>query len=260
VNPPTPERIVADWAALDRRGLLRAAGVLVAAGVLPTGCGGIPRGLAPPPDPPLAVLSPRGYATFQAFAMRLAGPRVAAAIAAGSLDPAAAADAWSVRLPAVGAALGQGLALLEWGVWPVLPKWATFTALAPTAQDRVIEDLQRSRWAWKRDLYKGLKSLATLAVFTAPAARPLVGFPGPFDAEGIAAAMADLEEEPPSPRRARCGPCGAGSTSCRSGSARACGCRCASTAARPWSPRWTTRSSCRPPTSQRCPASSTPAW
>src|SRR5690606_7934629 len=132
------ETVEADWAALDRRGLLRAAGVLAAAGLLPTGCGGVPPALAPPPGRVLHALSTRGYATFQAFAMRLAGPRGAAAIAGGSLDPAGAADGWVARLPALGDALGQGLALLEWGVWPLLPKLRPFTSLDPVGQDRVM--------------------------------------------------------------------------------------------------------------------------
>jgi hypothetical protein len=188
-------------ATLDRRAFLRSVAVLAAAGLVPAGCGGVPPALAPAPDRALLALSPRAYATFQAFAMRLAGPRAAAAIAAGALDPAGAADAWVARLPALGGALGQGLALLEWGVWPLLPKLRPFTGLDPGAQDRVIGNLQRSRLAVKRDLYRGLKSLATLGVFSAPAARSLVGFPGPFDGPGIAMAMSELEEEPPAAPR-----------------------------------------------------------
>jgi len=246
-------------AALDRRAFLRLAGALAAAGLLPAGCGGVPPALAPPPGRALRALSPRGYATFQAFAMRLAGPRVAAAVEARVLDPAGAADAWVARLPALGTALGQGLALLEWGVWPVLPKLGTFTGLAPEEQDRVIGNLQQSRFDVKRDLYRGLKSLATLVVYAAPATRPLVGFPGPFDAAGIAIAMSDLEEEPPSPLPPRCGRSARASTSCRPASGRACASRCASTAARSWWRRWTTRCSCRPRTSPPCRASSTRA-
>lgn len=246
--------------ALDRRGFLRLTGALAAAGLLPAGCGGAPPGLAPPAGLELRVLSPRGYATFQAFAMRLAGPRVAAAIEARELDPAGAADAWVARLPALGEALGQGLALLEWGVWPLLPKLGTFTGLGPEGQDRVIGNLLRSRASVKRDLYKGLKSLATLVVFTAPAVHPLVGFPGPFDSAGIATAMDDLAgEEPPSPPPPRCGCCVRVSSSSARASARACTSRCASTGARRSSPRWTTRSSCRRPTWRRCRASSTRA-
>jgi hypothetical protein len=247
-------------AALDRRGFLRLAGGLAALGVLPAGCGGVPPALAPPPDRALLVLSPRGYATFQAFAMALTGPRAAAAIAARELDPGAAADAWVARLPALGGALGQGLALLEWGVWPLLPKWAPFTRLDPTGRERVLQDLQRSRLDLKRDLYKGLKSLATLAVYAHPAAHRLTGFPGPFDAAGIALAMAELEEEPPSPRLPACTRCGPACSSCPSASGRGCACPCARTAARRWSRRWTTTSSCRPPTSPRCPGSWTRAW
>jgi len=244
-------------AALDRRAFLRLTGALAATGLLPAGCGGVAPELAPPTE--LQALSPRGYATFQAFAMALAGPRAAAAIAARELDPAAAADAWVARLPALGAALGQGLALLEWGVWPLLPKWAPFTGLDLAGRERVLEDLQRSRLAVKRDLYKGLKSLATLAVYAQPAARRLTGFPGPFDAAGIATAMADLQEEPPSPRPRPCTRSAPACTSCPSASDRACGCPCACTAARRWSARWTTTSSCRRPTSPPCPGSWTRA-
>jgi hypothetical protein len=176
-------------ASLDRRGFLRLAGALAATGLLPTGCGGVPPELAPPAGLRLAVLSPRAYATLQAFALRLVGPRAAAAIRVGRLDPAAAADAWVARLPALAAPLGQGLWLLEWAVRPLLPKWRPFTALDTGAQDLVLEDLSRSRMDAKRDLYKGLRSLVMVGVYAQPAARELVGHPGPFDAEGIREAM-----------------------------------------------------------------------
>lgn len=176
-------------ARLDRRAFLRLAGLATAAGVLPVGCGALPPALAPPPGLPLAVLSPRAYATFQAFALRLVGPACGALIVERRIDPAAAADAWIARLPALAGALGQGLAVLEWAVWPLLPKLAPFTSLAPDAQDRVLENLLRSRVALKRDLYRGLKSLATLTVYTQPAVRSRLGHPGPFSAEGIRAAM-----------------------------------------------------------------------
>lgn len=180
-------------ARLDRRAFLRLAGGLVAAGLLPSGCGDVSGHgavvLAPPNDLRLQALSPRGYATFQAFAMRLAGPRAAAAIAAKALDPAAAADRWVARLPALAGALGDGLALLEWGVWPLLPKLRPFTNLEVAEQDQVIDDLMRSRLNLKRDLHRGLKSLATLVVYSDPASRAWVGHPGPFDAAGIRAAM-----------------------------------------------------------------------
>jgi hypothetical protein len=259
VSAPEPHDVEQALAALDRRAFLRLAGGLAAAGLLPAGCGGVPPALAPPPGHALRALSPRGYATFQAYAMRLLGPRVAAAITAGELDAAGAADAWVARQPALAAVLGRGLVLLEWGVWPLLPKGAPFTALDLAGQDRVIENLQRSRLSLKRDLYKGLKSLASLAVYTQPAAHRLVGYPGPFAAAGIAAAMADFEEEPPSPRPRACPRCAPACTSCPSASARACGSRCASTAARSWSAQWTTTSSRRPRTSPPCPGSWTRA-
>jgi hypothetical protein len=176
-------------AALDRRAFLRLAGAAAAAGLLPAGCGGVPEVLLPPPGLALRVLSPRSYATFQAAALRLAGPRSAVLVGTGALDPAATADAWLARTPALGAALGQGLALLEWGIWPLVAKLRPFTSLDGEAQDHTLEDLMRSHMDVKRDLFKGLKSLAMLAVYARAAARPLVGYPGPFDRVGIEAAM-----------------------------------------------------------------------
>lgn len=191
--PPASPEAAEALASLDRRTFLRFAGVVVGAGLLPTGCGGLPAELTPPADRPLAVLTPRGFASFQAFAMRLAGPRVRAGIAAGALDPASAADAWIARQPALGAALGQGLALLEWGLWPLLPKWRPFSALDGRGQDRVLADLAASSWGWKRDLYRGLKSLASVVVYGDPAVRRLLDFPAPFDAEGVRRAMAPFD-------------------------------------------------------------------
>lgn len=181
-------------APLDRRTFLRLAGFVVGYGLLPTGCGGLPSALIPPADRPLAMLTPRGYATFQAFAMQLAGPRVAAGIADGTLAPASAADAWIARQPALGAALGQGLALLEWGVWPLLPKWRPFSALTERGRDRVLADLASSSWGWKRDLYRGLKSLASVVLYTDPSVRGLLALPAPFDAQGVQLAMAPFED------------------------------------------------------------------
>ena len=189
-NAPSPPASLEEaLAGLDRRAFLRLAAGLTAAGLLPTGCGGVPEALAPPPGLRLQVLSPRGYATLQAAVLRLVGSRAAGLVRAGRLDPAAAANGWLGRAPPLGAALGQGLVLLEWGMWPLLPKLRPFTRLDGAAQDRVLEDLMRSPWDLKRDLFKGLKSIAMLAVYSAAAVRPLVGHPGPFDRVGIATAM-----------------------------------------------------------------------
>jgi hypothetical protein len=179
----------ASLAALDRRAFLRLAAVAAGTGLLPTGCGGVPPVLAPPPDAVLGVLSPRAYATFQAVAMRCVGPRGAEAIQARRIDPARAADLWVARLPALAGPLVQGLWMLEWGVAPLVAKWRPFTALDGAGQDRVLEDLMRSRLDLKRDLFKGLKSLSMLVTYSTPASRALDGYPGPFDAAGIRAAM-----------------------------------------------------------------------
>lgn len=192
--PPRSKDATEALAALDRRAFLRLAGVVVGAGLLPTGCGDLPVALTAPADRSLAVLTPRGFATFQAFAMRLVGPRVRAGIVAGTLAPAAAADAWIARQPAIGGALGQGLALLEWGTWPLLPKWRPFSGLEGPEQDRVLADLAASSWGWKRDLFRGLKSLVAVVVYGDPAVRGLLDLPAPFDAEGVRRAMAPFEE------------------------------------------------------------------
>ncbi len=183
------------FARLDRRGFLRLAGVAIGAGLLPAGCGGVPDELRPPPGLALASFSPRGYATFRAVAMRMVGPLGAAVIRAGTCDPAHAADQWARRVPALAGPLVQGLWLLEWGVAPLVTKWRPFTALDGAAQDRVLEDLMRSRLDLKRDLFKGVRSLALLTYYADPASRAAIGHPGPFDAAGIAVAMSDLESE-----------------------------------------------------------------
>jgi hypothetical protein len=174
---------------LDRRGFLRFAGALAATGMLPSGCGGAPSELNPPAEVDLQVLSPRSYATFQAVAMRCVGPRGAEAIRGGRIDPARAADLWVARLPALAGPLVQALWVLEWGVAPLVAKWRPFTALDGVGQDRVLEDLMRSRLDLKRDLFKGLKSLSMLTFYSDPASRSLDGYPGALDAPGIVAAM-----------------------------------------------------------------------
>jgi hypothetical protein len=190
----------AHLARLDRRGFLRLAGAIAATGVLPTGCADPAPELRPPPDAVLGVLSPRAYATFQAVALRQVGPRgaevIRAGIRSGRLDPARDADAWIARVPALAGPLQQGLWLLEWGISPLVAKWRPFTALDGAAQDRVLEDLMRSRLDLKRDLFKGLKSLVMLTFYSNAASREVSGHPGPFDAAGIALAMADLGDAP----------------------------------------------------------------
>jgi hypothetical protein len=197
MNEPTelPEDVSAPFARASRRRFLQLAGVAAATGLLPAGCRGVPAELAPPPGLVLGVLSPRGYATFRAVAMRMVGPRGAEAVRAGSIDPARAADQWALRVPALAGPLAQGLWLLEWGVAPLVAKWRPFTALDGATQDRVLDDLMRSRLDLKRDLFKGLRSLALLTYYAEPASRAAIGQPAPFDAAGIATAMADLDDE-----------------------------------------------------------------
>lgn len=185
----------AAFARLDRRAFLRIGGLAMAAGFVPTGCGNVPPDLRPPPGLALARFSPRSYATFQAVAMRIVGPNGSEAIRARRIDPARAADEWAVRVPALAGPLLQGLGVLEWGVAPLVAKWRPFTALDGAAQDRVLEDLMRSRLGLKRDLFRGLRSLALLTFYSDAESRSALGHPGPLDAAGIALAMADFADE-----------------------------------------------------------------
>jgi hypothetical protein len=168
-------------APLDRRGFLRLAGLALAAGLAPSGCArALPEWMRPPATAPLRVLSARSYAVLAAASARLVGGEGAAWIAAGRVRPAATADAWLAGVPALAGPLSQGLALLEWGVVPLLGKLRPFTALRPAAQDAVLAELLHSRLALKRDLFRGLRSVAYLTFYADPAVRPLIGHPGPF--------------------------------------------------------------------------------
>jgi hypothetical protein len=171
-------------AALDRRTFLQLAGLGAALGLLPTACGGAPRGLAPPPDLVLEALSPRTYATFGAATARLVGPEGARAIADGSLEPARRAEGWLRTLPGVAPLLQQALLVLEFAPYPLLPKLRPFSQLPGTAQDDVLTDLMGSRFAWKRAVFGGVRGFAMLTYYSDPGSRSLTGYPGPFGGPG----------------------------------------------------------------------------
>lgn len=185
---PGERDVVAAFARLDRRAFLRLAGTAAAVGILPVAC------REPvPPGAALAVLAPRAYATFNAAAARIVGPRGAELIRAREVDPARAADAFAARNPAIGATLGAALALLEWAPWPLVPKLRPFTSLDGAAQDRVLDSLMRARIDLLRDVFKGVKSLAALTFYAHPATRALTGFPGPFGSADVPIAAAIVE-------------------------------------------------------------------
>jgi hypothetical protein len=185
---PTEPDVVRELAALDRRAFLRLAGAVAATGLLPVACRG-----AQTPDADLVVLVPRAYATFNAAASRIVGPRGAELIRTRAVDPARAADAFAARNPAIAETLGAALALLEWAPWPLVPKLRPFTSLDGAAQDRVLDALMRSRIDLLRDVFKGVKSLAALTFFAHPATRALTGFPGPFGSARVPIAAAMVE-------------------------------------------------------------------
>lgn len=195
---PSDESVRAALAALDRRGFLRLAGALAAAGLAPVGCSAR-AALAPPADLVLAHLTPRSYAVFQAVTRRLLGPNATRLIDERQVDPARTADAWLVRAPELAAPLQQGLLALEFAPWPLLPKFLPFTSLDDGVQDRVLAHLAGADADWKRALFAGVKSFACLAFYAAPASRTISGYPGPLGGAGgagIAAAMTlDADDE-----------------------------------------------------------------
>jgi hypothetical protein len=172
-------------AGLERRGFLRLAAALATAGILPSGCGGVPDRWARGARADLVVLSPRGYATFTAAASRLVGPTGGTLIAERTVDVGRFLDAFLARTPAFAAPITQALVVLEFGVWPLVAKVRTFTALAGPAQDAVLGDLMRSRLDLKRQLFAAVRSLAMLAFYSAPESRVVSGYPGPFGGAGV---------------------------------------------------------------------------
>jgi len=165
---------------LARRTLLRAIGSGMAMGLLPTGCSGVPPTLAPPAQQALVVLTPRTYAVLTAAAARMVGPRGAPLVLDRTIDVGTLADAWLARTPALVGPVGQALLLLELGVWPLLDKLWPFTALGGPAQDAVLADCMTSRLELKRSVFRGIRALAMLTFYGAPASRALTRFPGPF--------------------------------------------------------------------------------
>ena len=167
-------------AALDRRAFLKAAGAVAAAGLLPAGCGGVPDLLAPPPDLRLAALSRRAYATVNAVGARIVGPQGAALIERRTVDVGALADQLLAGNPVLASLLSQGLAVLEFGVWPLVAKFRPFTSLSAEARDRVLADLAGSHFETKRELFGAVRALVFSTFYGAPATRLLSGYPGPF--------------------------------------------------------------------------------
>ncbi len=180
---------------LDRRAFLRLAGALAAASSYPLGCVPLKEEPGPSTEVGLSQLTPRTYAVFQAAAGRLLGPGPAELIQRGVVNPGQIADAWLARLPELAPALRAGLLVLEFAPFPFLRKLRPFTALRPSAQDAVLEELMRSSEDWKRALFKGIKSFACLTFYSAAPSRSLTGYPGPFGGRGGARAIAEAMEE-----------------------------------------------------------------
>ncbi len=159
-----------DLAALDRRGFLRLAGLAAASGLLPA-CHDAPSGTGPPPGLALRHLTPRGYAVLNAAAGSVAGPRGAALVRSGAVDPGRAAEHFLAESPDVAGPLGQGLLVLEFAVWPFVPKLRPFTALDDDARRAVLAALMTSRLALGRQVFHGVRSVSLLAFYGAAGAQ-----------------------------------------------------------------------------------------
>jgi len=196
-NAP-PALLAEALAPLDRRAFLRLAGAALTGALAPTGCArAVPAWMRPPPELALRALSERGYSVLAAATARLVGGTGADWIVEGRLRPAATADAWLASTPALAGPLAQGLAVLEWAVFPLVGKLRPFTALDPEAQDAVLAELMTSRVGLKRDLFRGLRSVAYLTFYADPAVRPLIGHPGPFGRGAVSIADAMTYELTP---------------------------------------------------------------
>jgi hypothetical protein len=166
---------------LSRRRFLALAGAAAATGLLGSGCSPTrPAWLRPPSGQVLRHLDARSYATLATATARLVGEPGASWIAEGRLAPAAVADTWLGATPGVAPRLVQGLLLLELGTWPLLRKIRPFTALPPERQDAVLADLEAARLDLKRELFRGLRSIAFLTFYSDPGVRARIGHPGPF--------------------------------------------------------------------------------
>ena len=175
-------------AALDRRAFLRLAGLAAAAGLLPSGCSDSAPGLAPPVGLSLRFLTPRTYAVFTAAAARVVGPAGAQRIRERRLEPGARAEAFLASAPTLAPTLRQALLVLEFGVPPLLAKLRPFTALGAEAQDAILQELMSSRFATKRLLFGGVRSLALLACYGDPISREWIDYPA-----GHAHTAADIQ-------------------------------------------------------------------
>lgn len=197
--PPPPPPLGGLLSSLDRRAFLKLAGIGAALGVLPSGCGAAPPGLAPPTDLTLEALSPRTYVTFGAATARLVGPEAGRAIERGAIQPARTAESWLRTLPGVAPLLQQALLVLEFAPYPLVARLRPFTRLPGDAQDAVLDELMRSRFAWKRAVFGGVRGFAMLAYYSDPASRSLTRYPGPFGGPGATIEDAMRHETAPAP-------------------------------------------------------------
>jgi hypothetical protein len=165
-----------DLRALDRRGFLRLAGLAAATGLLPTGCGDVPRKFAPPPGLELEFLTPRSFAVLTAATARVAGPAGAEQIARGELQPGRAAESFLAGAPDLAGPLGQALLALEFGFWPLLGKLRPFTGLSDSGRDRVLHELMASHLGLKRLAFNGIRSVALLCFYGSLAEGRPAGF------------------------------------------------------------------------------------
>jgi hypothetical protein len=102
-----------------------------------------------------------------------------------TVDVGRTADGFLARAPTLAGPFSQALLVLEFGVWPLVPKGHRFTGLDGRAQDGVLDDLMRSRFDLKRQIFAGVRSLAMLAFYGSPASRAVSGYPGPFGSEQV---------------------------------------------------------------------------
>jgi len=137
----------------------------------------------PVPSAGLHVFSEAEYGVLDALAHRLIG-NLPGWPSVEEVGVALAVDRIAERAePSVRAELKQLLGLFDNALAGFLfgGRTVPFTALAPAAQDRVLEEWRDSRIAVRRTGYNALRTLVLAGYFQSPLTWKPIGYPGPDD-------------------------------------------------------------------------------
>lgn len=146
----------------------------------------------PPED--LVVLSAEEYAILAAVAARICPALGEGAPGADALEIAKKADR---MLASLSKDVQRGMKIALFAIENALlgalvgERIAPFTQLTPEAQDRVLDNMRRSRLTVRRTLYRALSSLVSALYWGDERAWARIGYPGPPDPVGLRQTYAD---------------------------------------------------------------------